>query len=115
MPNCKTCNKLLHKDADFCPSCRDPNPFTRDTDYASIFIVLGGLAAFGLFMYLIFYATILIGISPIFWKTVGLMAVIATPFLYFRFLASKNPHIPKSAKYFVTIFSIALAVIIYAG
>lgn len=29
MPNCRTCNKLLHEEADFCPSCRDPDPIQK--------------------------------------------------------------------------------------
>lgn len=127
MPNCKTCNKLLHKDADFCPSCRDPNPFTQDTDFKSIFILVAGLAVLGLLIYLLFYipATLWNLLTSnvqavdsfviMFWKAIGGMIVIASPILFVRFLSSKNPHIPKSAKYFVGIFVAALALIIFTG
>ena len=120
MPNCKTCNKYLHKEANFCPNCRDPNPFTQDTDFKSLFIVLAGLAGIGFFLYIFFqialvFVVVLDRYAIIFWKAVGILIVIAAPFGFLKFLLSKNPHIPKSAKYFVSIFSVAIAVVILAG
>ena len=37
---CRTCDKLLHKAAKFCPNCRDPEPFGDKEDEEGGFIDL---------------------------------------------------------------------------
>jgi RNA polymerase subunit RPABC4/transcription elongation factor Spt4 len=54
MANCKTCKKILHEDADFCPSCRDPDPIEEKKFTVSNFIWLVIAIMFGFLLSSIF-------------------------------------------------------------